>query len=80
VKPEYFDVTIEPTFDKKKTFYMYRLNEDGWNYLESNGLKHPGRGWVSFIVVPKSRLQEKKDELWAELSNITEELIKLDKL
>lgn len=80
VKPEHFGISTKRTLDKKKTFYDYKLNEAGWEYLESNGLKHRGRGWVTFELIPKSRLEEKKNELWAQLSNITEELIKLDKL
>lgn len=48
VLPEYF-----------KIHFGYRPTEEGWEYYESIGLKHPGRGWVKCEFYTKEELEEK---------------------
>lgn len=53
----YFKVI--PEYFKKSMYNSFILNENGWKYYESIGLKHPGRGWVECKFHTKEDLEEK---------------------
>jgi hypothetical protein len=80
VKPEYFEVRIEKTWDGLKHFYDYRLNNEGWKYLEENGLKHPGRGYVRYELITKSDLSKKRNNMVNTIQKLSMEQAKLDGL
>lgn len=80
VKPEWFDVTLNETYDKTLTYYRYKLNENGWNELEKLGLKHPGRGWVGFDFLPHSELKMLIERQKSSISNSLNWISKSEKL
>jgi len=58
VKPEHFDITLNETFDKTKHYYSYKLNDKGYDHLQSKGMKV--NGWTSFDLIPESDIEDRK--------------------
>lgn len=69
VKPKYFDVTINKTFDNEKTFYNYRLNEYGREQLGKKGLKD--FGFLKITLITKRDLERIITDNKSQISAIT---------
>ena len=54
VTPDYFDVEIRKTHQGDKTWYDYKLNKLGWNYIES---ATKGRWLGDFDLVDEKYIQ-----------------------
>ena len=80
VKPEHFTVELRETYDKDKTWNKYRLTQEGWEYLESIGLKHPGRGYVSYNLITEEDLEIKREKQKKQIEEITQRLSKLNSI
>jgi len=79
VLPEHFEFIINENVYGSH-WYEYRLNDTGWEYLEANGLKHPGRGYVRYELITKSDLSKKRSNKIQLRQQLELEISKLNEL
>ena len=80
VTPDMFNVTSYKTYDGSKTYLKYTLTDEGWDKLDQQGLKHPGRGWVLIELIPSTQIDEIIDHNNNMMKKLSDENIKLTDL
>jgi hypothetical protein len=80
VEPHMFNVITYETHDKTKHWHKYSLNEFGWEHLELNGLKHPGRGYVKTTLMTTDAVELEIKENQQLINGLLETNINLNQI
>ena len=80
VTPDMFTVEERITYDKTKTYFKYRLTEDGWDKLLAQGLPETQKGYAYYKLVTRDVLEAAEYDLMTETQNISTRLANIDAL